>query len=52
MTDKILNIRFGEWHFQVLLFSDWGFRWPFRISRNPYQAWARTQPGWRWFEWY
>ncbi|WP_154707527.1 hypothetical protein [Brucella abortus] len=48
MSDAILNVRFGEWHVQILRAR------PFlRISHNPYHALARKQEAnWRWFEIY
>ena len=48
MSDALLNVRFGEWHVQILR------RRPFfRISHNPYHATARNQEtDWRWFEIY
>lgn len=38
MSNLILNIRFGEWHFQVMRDRPW-----VRISHNPYQAEARNR---------
>lgn len=48
MSNTYINIRFGEWHFQVLRDS------PFiRLSRNTYHAELRaTDPDWKWFEIY
>jgi hypothetical protein len=48
MSNAIINVRFGSWHFQVLRDR------PFvRISRNAYHDTARvSDPQWRWFEVY
>ena len=44
MTNLLLNIRFGSWHFQVRRDRPW-------VSVNPYQDKARrTDPAWRWFQ--
>jgi hypothetical protein len=46
MSNLLLNIRFGSWHFQVM--RDLPF---IRISRNEYHDRARlTDPDWKWFE--
>ena len=46
MTNLLLNIRFGSWHFQVRRDRPW-----VSVSHNPYQDKARrTDPAWRWFQ--
>ena len=46
MGNLLLNIRLGEWHFQI------DREWPWvSFVHNPYHAELRkTAPGWRWFE--
>lgn len=51
MSNLILNLRFGEYHLQIVRFSDWRHQPPIRISHNPYHAQARKEAGWKWFEW-
>jgi hypothetical protein len=45
MSNLLLNIRFGSWHFQVRRDRPW-----VAISHNPYHDTARSEPGWRWFQ--
>jgi len=47
MSNAILNVRFGSWHWQIL--RDRPF---IRISRNPYHDEARRNSSWSWFEIY
>lgn len=50
MSNTIVNVRFGSWHFQIVRDIPW-----MRFGPNPYHAKgspARTAPGWRWFEIY
>lgn len=56
MSNTWLNVRFGVYHLQILMFSDWrlrGWREWFRWSRNAWQVQQReTDPDWRWFALY
>lgn len=62
MSNTWLNVRFGIYHLQILMFQDWipsliqpkrFRRWPIRWSRNAYQAEQRkTDPDWTWFALY
>lgn len=57
MSNTCLNIRFGEYHLQVLMLRDWRGairmgRSPVTFRRNAYQATLRLGDGWRWFECY
>ena len=47
MSNLILNIRFGEYHFQIRRDRPW-VRW----SHNHHQFIARQKPGWKWFQVY
>lgn len=50
MNNALLNVRFGEWHFQLIQYRPFVF---LRISHNSYHATARKQDAnWRWFEIY
>ena len=43
----ILNVRFGSWHFKILIDS------PFvNFTHNPCHDEARKDPCWRWFQVY
>lgn len=47
MSNLLLNVRFGSWHFQIRRDA------PFlSISRNSYHDRARKSGGWKWFEIY
>lgn len=56
MSNLVLNIRFGEYHLQMVRPSGWwsylrARRSPIWISHNGYQAVLRKKnPDWRWFE--
>lgn len=56
MSNTWLNVRFGEWHLQILQMRDW--RWSdrhriVRVSHNAYQAEMRANDSsWRWFALY
>ncbi len=58
MSNTWLNLRFGEYHLQVVMFGDWrstirSGRSPVTFRRNAYQATLRAAgEGWRWFEAY
>lgn len=57
MSNTFLNIRFGEYHLQVIMWRDWrstirAGRSPVTFRRNAYQATLREADGWRWFECY
>jgi hypothetical protein len=43
----IVNLRFGEWHFQIHRRFPW-----VRVTHNSYHRKLRQEPGWRWFESY
>lgn len=46
MSNLLLNIRFGTWHFQVCRDRPW-----IAFRRNPFQDKLRqSDPTWRWFE--
>jgi len=48
VSNLLLNIRFGEWHFQI------DREWPWvSVSHSPYHAAIRKiAPDWLWFEVY
>ncbi|PWJ81565.1 hypothetical protein C7441_11097 [Pseudaminobacter salicylatoxidans] len=48
MSNCLVNIRFGEWHFQIVRDRPW-----VSLGHNPYHAIQRRHdPKWRWFEVY
>jgi len=47
MSNSIINVRFGSWHFQLLRDRPY-----VDVTRNAYHDEARKEPGWRWFEIY
>lgn len=59
MSNTILNVRFGSYHFQIVRLSDW--RGEIRMGRSPItfrhndfhdRAAVRADPAWSWFQWY
>ncbi len=47
MSNAILNIRLGSWHWQLLRDRPY-----LRVCHNPFHDAARKESGWRWFEIY